>query len=257
MNFILATKNLLLAPFRRKPKTVAPEVGNTKWDKTPLAGKIAPALLCGGVQYYCFHRETDLPILRAFEAQDVYSSLEVGVSRKTISDAVLGLLDVLEAKGGKLQIGAMVRILDALGAAMNRPDNYNLELMYKLASVMFFDEGEDPYTYSPDYAANKIAHWRAHAPEAHAFFLTLPLGAFMPLENISAPDFLTSLSNQTRTELALYSVLSTNLPPTATDAHRKSLISRTEALNKWLESVNLGSTNTSTTNTFTPNASSN
>jgi len=221
-----------------KTRQNVPKIGMSKWDKTELAGKVAPAFICGGIQYYCFHRENEMPVLRGFEALDIYSALEKGLSWETVATAIDAWADCLVVKTGRIDLGQVLKIVQGLQKAAVRPENYNLELMYRLASVIFFDEGEDVYTYSPDYAKNKIAFWRLHAPEAHAFFLTLPLDAFLPLQNISKNDFQVSTKNQLTEELNFLMSLTNNLPTIMTEDHKKSLALRMEIVNKLLESQN-------------------
>jgi hypothetical protein len=56
----------------------------------------------------------------------------------------------------------------------------NVELLYNLASVWFFDKSENPYTYDYVYADQKIKRWKRDA-ELLVFFCQTPLKDYMPL----------------------------------------------------------------------------
>ena len=59
------------------------------------------------------------------------------------------------------------------------------DLLYKLASVVFFDKTENPYVYEPAYAEKKIAKWRKDKG-VHDFFMQTPMLELMPsLANVN------------------------------------------------------------------------
>ncbi|HZF99524.1 MAG TPA: hypothetical protein VEY71_00905 [Chitinophagales bacterium] len=64
------------------------------------------------------------------------------------------------------------------------------DLLYKLASVVFFDENESPLGYDGAYNKQKIAFWREHAAVAD-FFALLPLQKLIPFLKDSVPDLKT------------------------------------------------------------------
>lgn len=53
------------------------------------------------------------------------------------------------------------------------------DLMYKMASVVFFDQKENPYTYEFKYGENKIKFWKKNT-KLTDFFLQKPLLELIP-----------------------------------------------------------------------------
>ena len=55
----------------------------------------------------------------------------------------------------------------------------DVDILYKLASIVFFEKGEDPRTYDFKYNAEKIEFWKQHKSVTD-FFLQTPLLELMP-----------------------------------------------------------------------------
>lgn len=60
-------------------------------------------------------------------------------------------------------------------------------LIWDLASVIFFDDTENPYSYDQTYAEQKIARWKKHKV-IHDFFLLQPLQSLIPQSGMSKED---------------------------------------------------------------------
>ena len=72
------------------------------------------------------------------------------------------------------------------------------DLLYKLASIVYFDSKENPALYEPDYCQKKIEIWKQHKGVAD-FFLQKPLLELIPyLENV---DFDLATYSQINKEL--------------------------------------------------------
>jgi hypothetical protein len=56
---------------------------------------------------------------------------------------------------------------------------FDTEILYKLASVVFFEKDENPTTYDFQYNAEKIEFWKKHKSVTD-FFLQIPLLELMP-----------------------------------------------------------------------------
>jgi len=72
---------------------------------------------------------------------------------------------------------------------------FNVELLYNLASVWFFDKSENCYTYDYEYAEKKIARWKKDK-DLLAFFLQTELKNYMPLPDIVSKNIMTYLKGQ-------------------------------------------------------------
>ncbi len=65
---------------------------------------------------------------------------------------------------------------------------YPPDLIWNLASVLFFDETENPYSYDQVYAETKIARWKK-SKDIYDFFLLQPFQSLMPQSGLSREDF--------------------------------------------------------------------
>ncbi len=61
------------------------------------------------------------------------------------------------------------------------------DIIWRLCSVVFFDETESPYRYDPEYAKTKIAKWKASG-KIYDFFLSLRINQLIPLPELSEED---------------------------------------------------------------------
>lgn len=61
------------------------------------------------------------------------------------------------------------------------------DIAWKLASVIFFDEKESPYRYDEKYNNEKIERWKK-SKSIEDFFLSVPIGKFIPLPELSKND---------------------------------------------------------------------
>jgi hypothetical protein len=55
----------------------------------------------------------------------------------------------------------------------------NIDLMYKLASVLYIDKKENPYNYDTEYNDKKIKSWQKDK-QIDSFFLQMPLSDYLP-----------------------------------------------------------------------------
>jgi hypothetical protein len=67
------------------------------------------------------------------------------------------------------------------------------DLIYKFASVAFFDKNESPYSYDPEYAKEKIKRWK-EAGDVNDFFIVMQLKDIVPLPTLSEQDLAICLS---------------------------------------------------------------
>lgn len=161
------------------------EAWRTEWDKRREQKekyRIEYAFTSGGVKYYRFADISNLPYERGLTALQVYNEVEMRCSRKFLERFTEVLEQELTGKTINIyNIHAMNEMLKqrlALSA--------DVDLLYKLASVAFFDKTENPCVYEPAYAEKKIARWRKDQKVA-AFFSQKPLKELMPfLANVGS-----------------------------------------------------------------------
>lgn len=127
----------------------------------------------GGVKYFKFVNEFKIPYSRAMAACDIYRELQDMTDSKYHKSAYNTIVEYL--RQGKNDLAAIV-----CHNTLERMDNIcNVDLMYKLASVLYFDASENPYNYDYEYAERKIKKWKKD-DKIDAFFLKTPLSDLMP-----------------------------------------------------------------------------
>jgi hypothetical protein len=72
--------------------------------------------------------------------------------------------------------------------------------VYDLAAIWFFSQQEDPAVVDSQVNRQKIAAWMQH-PMLYAFFLSMPLGHFVPSQRLANEDTLSFINNLSLQEL--------------------------------------------------------
>jgi hypothetical protein len=143
-------------------------------------------------KYFCFVDEMRIPAKRAFAAKDIYQEFEY----RTNKDMLLGFCkSVYELcdEGSLTKVAALTGELEKrLGYVTH------IDLLYKLASVLYFDETENPEDYDQAYNFKKIQNWQQDEDVA-AFFLKTPLIEYLPFSTLSNID-LAAFTNGQREE---------------------------------------------------------
>lgn len=150
------------------------------------------AFTSGGVDYWEFIDHFKVPYQRGAQAIVIYDEFASRTSHeyyKQETDAEDILLGQMEAnlKGSQGQIDLIAAgkaLLEMQKLIRNRRERMKLvvnpDLMYKLASVVYFDENESPYRYDMKYNLQvKIPRWKKEA-DMHTFFLQQPLNRLVP-----------------------------------------------------------------------------
>lgn len=149
---------------------------------------IKEAFELGGVMYYEMENLYNLPYLRGCEALTFYEELR----HKCDSDYLKKHCEAkkkLRSNPKQIDLGAMFQLdqhLEERLTMIPHPD-----MIYKLASVVFFDSSENPTVYDHAYGQKKIKFWKEHQG-AKDFFLREPMVRLMPFLKDSAEDILTS-----------------------------------------------------------------
>lgn len=138
---------------------------------------IEPAFFANGRWYYKFITGYNAYYERYMASMDRIAEMDQRVDKKYL-DLFLKTMTEYLNKGDLVNLSILKQHLED-----RRKYLLNVELLYNLASVWYFDKSENPYTYNYDYADKKIALWRQDK-EALAFFLKSPLVKFMPPHNI-------------------------------------------------------------------------
>jgi hypothetical protein len=138
--------------------------------------KCIEAFTLDGVKYFMFEDPFNMPSGRAFTALAYYEEFKM----RCTSDYLK-----LHCKAVDKILGDPKKINLTLLFEIHRNLKERLDLVpipehiYKLASVVFFDESESPYAYDFQYGQKKIEQWK-QKPDILDFFLSTPLTGLMP-----------------------------------------------------------------------------
>ena len=182
--------------------------------------RIEYAFTSGGTKYYQFADITNLPYERGLQAMYIYNQVEMRCSRDFLTRYTEAVHKVLHGKD--IDIYALNQMNEILKQRLAMP--CDVELLYQLASVAFFDKTENPATYEQAYAEKKIAKWRKDK-EVAAFFSQKPLTDLMPfLRNVGVDLSTYSKLNEelNKTHSELLRMLSSIKEPTSTRVGKTS-----------------------------------
>lgn len=139
---------------------------------------IKPAFTVGGVEYFEIENVYTLPVHRGIGAVHIYRELKMNCDDEFLKAHVAASENIYNGKRiGIDEISKLKQLNNQLKERL-----YNIidtDLVYKLASVVFFDKTESPFEYDWEYARKKIIHWKKHA-SVSAFFLQEPLIRLLP-----------------------------------------------------------------------------
>ena len=137
--------------------------------------RIEYAFTCSGTKYYRFADITNLPYERGLMALVAYNELDMRCSRDFLICYQGAIDDILHQQ--KIDIFKIQQLNELLKQRLQMPTD--VDLLYKLASICFFDKSENPAVYEPAYAEKKIAKWRKDKG-VRDFFMQTPLLELMP-----------------------------------------------------------------------------
>lgn len=143
--------------------------------------KIILAFEHGGHKYYQFENAFDMSTGRGINALTFLEEFNMRVNRDYLEKHIKAIeLLLIGPKIQIAEIGIIHRNLKERLDLAPFPDH-----IYKLASVLFFDETESPFSYDTIYNRKKIAGWRGD-PDMLPFLVRVPLRDLMGFSSI--PD---------------------------------------------------------------------
>jgi len=138
--------------------------------------KLVKAFVYQGKTYWMFEDIATIPSIRGLQALDFYDEFNMRCTKEYLTywtDAAEKILT--DNKKIKLvDLGILVKHLQERLKMIPVSDH-----IYKIASVAFFDESENPYHYDREYNRKKIEIWKQD-PEVLSFFLQTPLSNLIP-----------------------------------------------------------------------------
>jgi hypothetical protein len=132
------------------------------------------AFECGGVKYFEFVDKNNLPYQRGLDALTFFQELQNGVTKDYLLDHVKIMSGLLSQT--KIDIGKVAVHNNRLSERLNYL--VSKDIIYKIASIAFIDENENPLSYDTKYNESKIQNWKDNG--ADAFFLSQPMRRLIP-----------------------------------------------------------------------------
>lgn len=157
-----------------------------KFAGPPVLHPITLAFESGGVKYYQFHDIMNLCHGRAFRAMEVYEEAQMRCTKEMLKLHI----EATEAlcKANPIDVFK----IHALNAQLKERVDFvaSADVIWKLTSVVFFDETENPYDYDPLYCIEKIKLWQKEQ-DVSAFFFNTPINKLIPCADLSESDLRT------------------------------------------------------------------
>ena len=157
--------------------SILKRLNKPKFVGQALEHKVKHEFTLGGKKYYAFDEDIFfLPFRRGIVASMFYKELQCGVDREyliwlsTQIDEVFKIKDSIDLN----RVVILNRQLKDRLEFIFEPD-----LIYKLASVVYFDEDENPYNYSLQHGYEKIEYWKKNE-DVKDFFLRQPIKKLIP-----------------------------------------------------------------------------
>jgi len=151
---------------------------------------IVPAFISNGEQYYMLKDYFNTFSLRGLMALQVYEEWNMRIQREHLVEFIAKMEDILN-NNKQINLIEIVRMLNILKERVEfiMPPT---EIIYKFASVAFFDKNESPYSYDPEYCKEKIKKWK-EAADFSDFFIVTRLRDMIPLPELSEQDLIVCL----------------------------------------------------------------
>lgn len=210
--FNIFRRKPLANPIAAIPDEQGAEIVAAETPKTPKYNGVAPkerydqieyAFTSGGVHYFKFTNEVNIPFQRAIAARDILTEELWQINPDFLKGWVEGVLGVVV--NGSIKPDKKVFEIGVLTTRLKEQLDLGFSLVrqMKLASVVYFDEYENPLDYQHPYNQAKIKSWMANN-DVPGFFLKLldfqSLPSLKELEQ-NFPNFLQAESHQRLADL--------------------------------------------------------
>jgi hypothetical protein len=139
---------------------------------------ITYAFSVGSRHYFRYDDPLSIGYDRALKALMYYKEVDMNVDREFIKAHTQAFDNIVSKQ--LINIDALIelkKLNDRMKERLELPKEP--ELMYKLASVVFFDNLENPEVYEFKYGHNKINYWKKNT-DIKDFFLQKPLMELIP-----------------------------------------------------------------------------
>lgn len=128
-----------------------------------------------GITYYRFKDYFNIPYERGLKVVTFYEEARMKITYEYLKEHTEAVEKVL--KSNKIDVYKIKSLNDILKERLTWATD--TEILYKLASIVYFDKSENPKTYDFKYNAEKIEFWKKHKSVTD-FFLQNPILELMP-----------------------------------------------------------------------------
>lgn len=196
-----------------------------RWDT------IEYAFTSGGIDYFRFSSEVNIPFQRAIAAREILTE-ELWQINPTVlrgwTESLIGVITDDKKKPEKklYELGILAhRLKEQMDLS------FSLTRQLKLATVVYFDENENPLDYQYPYNKSKLEHWTKHN-DIQGFFLNLPAYLLLPSGTELTKNFPTYLQAESQNLQNLLKHIISNMPLDSSNNDLKTdLLSQMETLN--------------------------
>lgn len=169
---------------------------------------IEEAFTIKGRTFYKFKSGLNIPYERALKTVLFYEEVRMKITFEYLEQHTKAIDKLLLSN--KINIFDIKKLNDILKERLNLA--FDTEILYKLASIVYFDENEDPRVYDFKHNADKIAFWKKNS-SLKDFFLQTPILELMPFlanvqENLQSYSEIVQTLNKHHSEY-ISSILST------------------------------------------------
>jgi hypothetical protein len=200
------------------------------------------AFTSGGVDYFKFNTEVNIPFQRAIAAKEILTEELWQINPKVLTGWTESLIGVITDDKKKVdkklfEVGVLAQRLKE-----QMELSHSLVRQLKLATVLYFDEQENPLDYQYPYNKAKLEHWSKYN-DIPDFFLNLPEYALLPSGTELVQNFPNYLQAESKMLISQLKHIITSLPLDDSNRDlRKDLIGQMETL----DVINLWSKDQST-----------
>jgi len=153
----------------------------------------------GSTDYYTYADIFSLPYERGLMAVAVYNELDMRIGRDYMEKHTAAMDELLSSN--TIDIFKIKVLNEQIKQRMALVTD--IDLLYKIASVVFFDKNENPAIYEADYCAKKIKLWK-ESRGVKDFFMQKPMLELIPyLANVDVDLDTYSVLNYALNELHL------------------------------------------------------
>lgn len=132
----------------------------------------------GGTKYYKHTVEANIPFKRALKVISIYNELDMKCTKGYLQKHTQAVKNLLAKP--KFTTSDLFEIAKLNNQLTERLEFiYDTDIVYKLASVVYFDANENPEDYDWTYCAKKIEKWKKDK-SINDFFLSMPISELVP-----------------------------------------------------------------------------